>query len=114
MKNEKSLNDLLLELQNESNFAHNVELVTEIVKETNLNLKAFIDKHYVDYDDYVNRWDSSDYIRPVVKESFDIYRVETSIISIPSSGEYIPLDTRQFFILKTVMQNPTAYLRELL
>lgn len=114
MKNEKTIEDLLREIQNESNFAHNVELVTEIIRETNLNLKSFTNKHYVDYEDYCIRWDSSDYTRPVIKEHFDIYRVENSIISISSVGEYIPLTPTQFFILKTIMQNPIAYLDELL
>ena len=114
MKNEKTINDLLREIQNESNFVHNVELATEIVKETNLNLKAFINKNYVDYEDYCIRWDLSDYIKPVVKEPFDIYRVENSIISISSEGEYIPLTTTQFIVLKTITQNPIAYLGELL
>jgi len=114
MKKEKTINDLLQEFEKESNFAYNMELATEIIRETNLDLKAFLNKNYVDYDDYVTRWDPSDYIRPTVREPFDIYRAETSIISIPSTGEYIPLTTTQFFILKTLMQNPIAYLGELI
>ena len=57
MKKEKTINDLLQEFEKESNFAYNMELATEIIRETNLNLKAFLNKNYVDYDDYVNRWD---------------------------------------------------------